>query len=168
MVEVNSAHPGLAVIGVFVHLLLTGACIVAWARDRRSRWVSRSWLIFSGFELFFALDAGLGIRLRIAEVGREYFLRHGWYAHRRPFQALLVLWAVVLVSLVTYSFIKVKRNISTGCRTAAFGTAVLFVIFLNASISLHQTEKFKLAAAGRVLGCGLTGFGAYLGATEDP
>ena len=162
MAEVNLAHPGLAAVGAIVHLLLAGACIINWKRDRRTASLFPYWLVLGIFQVFFAFDAWIGIRFMIGDLGRTYFLAHGWYGHRRPFQAITTMIAVGSVVLGARWVIIADRRPPFGCRTAIAGTAVLVAVFLNTSISLHQTTDFTLSIIGRALGCTLTGVGAYL------
>ena len=162
MITPNSAHPALAVGGGVVHSLLAIGCMLTWLCTRRSGWISASWLWMAVVQAFFAVDSIVGIRLIIAEAGREYFTHHGWYDERRPMQMVLTLAAIIAV-LMIIRFISLAQGTSATHRMAVVGTGIVLALFLNSAISLHQTGDFSLSLAGRVLGCGLTGVGLGLG-----
>ena len=162
MILVNSSHPLLAITAALVHSILAVGCVVAWNRDKRTSRTSNLWISLVILQLFFAIDAGIGLRILIADVGRQYFLHHGWYRRRRPVQAALILTAFFTVSVATSSWLLYIRRTSLASRLAMAGSCVLMLFFLLAAISLHDTESFALAVFGRILGCGLTAAGIWL------
>jgi hypothetical protein len=162
MISVNSSHPVLAITAAVVHAIFAVGCVVAWNRDKRTSRTSNLWIFLMILQLFFAVDAGIGLRLLIADVGRQYFLHHGWYRRRRPVQAALTLTAFFTVSVVTSSWLLSIRRTAPASRLAIAGSGVLMGFFLTAAISLHYTEIFALAVFGKILGCGLTGAGIWL------
>ncbi len=89
MLLIQSAHPGLAEAGTVIYAGLAFACGAAfWSAHRRSQ-ASGCWLVLTVLQAFFAADAFFGLRLALAEAGREFFQHRGWYADRRPIQAVL-------------------------------------------------------------------------------
>jgi hypothetical protein len=162
MIFGNSAHPVLAVTAAVVHATLAVGCLLAWIRDKNSSRNSNLWISLMILQVVFAVDAFIGLRLLVADAGRQYFLAHGWYTGRRPLQATLTLIAFLLVVVLTGSGLFTIRRTSLAGRLAIAGSGILLVLFLTAAISLHEAESFALALFGRALGCSLTGAGIWL------
>jgi hypothetical protein len=162
VILVNSSHPVLAITAALVHAILAVGCVVAWNRDKRTSRTSNLWISLAILQLFFAVDAGIGLRLLIADLGRQYFLHHGWYGRQRPVQVALTLTAFFTVSVVTSRWLLSFRQTSRASRLAIGGSGVLMAFFLMATISLHDTESFAHAVFGKILGCSLTAAGIWL------
>jgi hypothetical protein len=117
-------------------------------------------------QIFFAVDAGIGLRILVTEVGRQYFMHHGWYGRRRPVQAALILASFLTISAVTSSWLLSVPRTSLGNRLAIAGSVVSMFFFLVVAISLHSTESLALMVFGKILGWVLTGAGIWLGVQD--
>jgi hypothetical protein len=123
-------------------------------------------------ELLLAADVLFGIRLGIAEMGRSYFKKQGWYAEHRPFQA--VLSAVMFAAMGVLAWVIWRRSVagrksSPGCHLAIAGAQVSLLPFFIACISMHFFEDLLawpvwwmgLGALMRAGGSLMTGLGAW-------
>src|SRR5215467_2975262 len=99
MILVNSSHPVLPITAAVVHAILAVGCVVAFNRDKRTSRTPNPWIFLMILQLFFAVDAGFGLRLLVADVGRQYFLHHDWYRKRRPVQVALTVTAFLTASV---------------------------------------------------------------------
>jgi len=166
----HTRHPLLAAAGACVYLTLSGLCLLSW---RRSHSQKENWAWLWGFlaagNLFFAVDAVFGIRLLIAEIGREIFKDHGWYAARRSFQGLASAVVLLALGLIAWGALRAARRVPPGCRLALAGLALSAIPFVIACISMHFMEDLMarpnavlgLGAALRAAGCAVTGIGAW-------
>ena len=145
-------------------------CGAAWhqARRRGLRADAWWWGLLAAGQVFLAADAVLGIRLTLAEAGREFFVRHDWYGQRWPLQYVLsaaALLAVILGAIVLHRV----RKLPAGIPLAASGLLLSLLIFSIAAVSLHRLENllawpFEPLALGtslRTTACGLTALGAW-------
>jgi hypothetical protein len=169
MLAIHSAHPGLAGAGTAIYAGLVFACVAAYWSARRHTPGSVCWLALAALQAFFAADAWFGLRLAVAETGRQFFKHRGWYANRRPTQAVLSAGALLISVLITLWLIRQLRGRSKGCRLAISGTGLLTALFLLSAVSWHLIDKvlslpaepFTLGLLIRLAACGLTAMGVW-------
>lgn len=145
-------------------------CAAAWhkARHHGQRAEARWWGLMAAGHVFLAVDAALGIRLTLAETGREYFARHGWYGQRWPVQCVLSAAAFMVVILGAV-VLRRARKLPAGIPLAASGMLLSLLVFSIAAVSMHWLESllawpFEPLALGtslRTIACGLTALGAW-------
>jgi len=126
-----------------------------------------TWGILVVCQLMLAADGFLALRLMIAEVGREYFKDHGWYAEHGGFQGIGVGMALVCLGAVAGAWVWLGRRMGPGVPMAIFGSVLSLVPFVMASISLHAAEDLMnwplgilgIGTALRVIGSACGGLG---------
>ena len=160
----------MAAVAMVVYAAVACLCAAAWhkARRRGRRADAWWWGLLAAGQVFLATDAVLGIRLTLAEIGREYFVRRHWYGERWPVQYVLsaaAFMAVILGAIVLHRV----RKLPAGIPLAASGMLLSLLVFSIAAISMHRLENlltwpFEPLALGtslRAIACGLTALGAW-------
>jgi hypothetical protein len=157
--------------GGMVYTGVACLCGTTWQKARRrglaldAMW----WGLMAVGHFFLALDAILGFRLAIAELGRMLFKEGGWYGDRKPVQVVLSVAALLIAAGVGWALLKWPRRPSRGCRLAGWGTLLSLLLFAVAAISMHQMDvilgwPFQPVSVGaglRGLACVMTGAGAW-------
>jgi hypothetical protein len=166
----HSSHPWMTMAGAAIYLGLAGMSAAAWSKAR-GRALARAWLwgALAMTQVFLATDALLGIRLLIAQAGREFFREHGWYGEHRYFQAVLAAAMLMAMGAFTWVALHPARRSPLGCRLAIGGALLSLLMFLLACISLHSFEVWLdwpgkplgMGTMARVGGCALMGIGGW-------
>jgi hypothetical protein len=159
-----------AAVGAGIYVMLGALCAVGWKQSlRKSRNMVWFWGSLAGLQFFLACDALFGVRLVLAEIGREFFEREDWYQHRVPVQLAASIVGVTLAAWAIPGAKRLMRHLPRGCWLALAGTCVGIVLFCLAVISMHLIEDLmdwpiQALSLGRILrlfGCALTLAGTW-------
>jgi hypothetical protein len=106
----------------------------------RSRLLARFWIGVTLGLMVLGAARAFDLQMVTIDALRHAAQNEGWYAGRRPVQALLVLLAVGALALVALAIRRVLRPVMARLRWALVGLAVVATCVVVREISFHYTD----------------------------
>jgi hypothetical protein len=122
-------------VGLIVFAASALACFCAWKVRRRE-----TWAVLAGVHALLWTEVLLGLRHELHDLVNAWLRSLDAYQARAPAQALLVAMAVAVLAWLAC---RSRRN-----GVAVVATALLGVLFLIETISLHQLDRVLYAQPG--------------------
>lgn len=122
--------------------LVAGLAAAAVVLRRRRAGDARAWAVVATVLLGIGLVRGVGLQQAVAEAVRSAVRDGGWYADRRPVQAVAV--GVIGAVAVAGCLLVIGRKRPAGSATTALSVAIGLLVVAAAVrvVSLHQADHF--------------------------
>lgn len=142
-------------VTVAAYLVVAAMATIAWRRCRRAdlavrppRAVRWTWAVVAVAMVCFGVGKQFGLQNHFVDQFRGAAWTEGWYADRRPVQAVVVLCVAAAGAVAAVRIARILRPVRQQVGGAVLGLAVLVVFVAIRAVSLHQIDH--LLARGSV------------------